>query len=336
MSRTTTLAFLLISVWIVGTESFTRSNGSLNGSSRRNRYSHYPHAVKKSLLQRWAYQQEQEDYFVTDSSHLKPQDRPSLVETLHNPRDGLALTLLSVGFAVSLCNILGNYNKEYIVLEQASIVLGLLSGLAAFAQDATGYKVNTTRVNRKGLANDRYVNLYGGLYSLAVTWLAARAMDTASDSWLIQLDSILPWIAMTIFIGSAVTPALTLFVPSSKAPPLSECELLRGRGLLGIGILGCIFAPECLSFALGSSDWWQRINQLHPSQTIVESSNALFALYATEASMIAHRCGKFGVAPFASIVPAFCAVCLLLAIAPSAAALYYMGNDISFFSFYRE
>ena len=52
--------------------------------------------------------------------------------------------------------------------------------------------------------------------------------------------------------------------------------------------------------------------------------------------MVAHRVGKVGVAPFEQIVPAFVGVCFALAVAPCVAALYWLGGDISFFSFYRE
>ena len=52
--------------------------------------------------------------------------------------------------------------------------------------------------------------------------------------------------------------------------------------------------------------------------------------------MVSHRAGKAGVAPFSRIVHAFVVVCLLLAIVPCVAALHWLGDDISFFSFYRE
>ena len=144
-------------------------------------------------------------------------------------------------------------------------------------------------------------------------------------------------VSLRLFLA-AIVPAITLFNPGNcldEAPPLSETELLRARGLLGIGVLASVFAPDCLAFALGGSDWWDRVSTLHPSQKVLESSTSLFALYANEASMIAHRCGKAGIAPFRVLVPSFAAVCFLLAILPCIAALYWLGNDISFFSFYR-
>ena len=72
------------------------------------------------------------------------------------------------------------------------------------------------------------------------------------------------------------------------------------------------------------------------SQKTLESSTSIFALVATEASMVAHRCGKVGVAPFERIVPVFIVVCGALAVVPCVAALYWLGGDISFFSFYSE
>lgn len=119
-------------------------------------------------------------------------------------------------------------------------------------------------------------------------------------------------------------------------PELSDTELLRCRGLLAIGVLGCIFAPDALSFFLGGQEWWGRVSELHPSQRILESSTSLFALFSVEASMISHRCGKQGVSTYRQIVPAFAVVCLVLAIIPCVCAVYFLGDDVSFFSFYTE
>ena len=144
-------------------------------------------------------------------------------------------------------------------------------------------------------------------------------------------------LAVLVFAYGAVAPVLTLLgLYGSERPELSETETLRATGLVAIGTLGAIFIPDCVAFGLGSSDWWDRVSELHPSQQTLESSTSLFALFATEASMVAHRVGKAGCAPFSTIVPAFVVVCFALAIAPCAAALYWLGGDISFFSFYRD
>ena len=119
-------------------------------------------------------------------------------------------------------------------------------------------------------------------------------------------------------------------------PPLSQTELLRARGLLFIGVLGCIFTPDALSFFLGGQDWWGRVSTAHSSQQLLESSTSLFAIFATESSMISHRVGKLGVAKYSLIVPAFAGVCFVLAVIPCICALNWLGDDVSFFSFYRE
>jgi hypothetical protein len=78
-----------------------------------------------------------DDYLVIDSLHVSDEDRPSLIETLKNPRDGLALLcLVPIAGTVSLCNIFGIYTlgQLYTNLEIASIVLGILSGLVTFLQ----------------------------------------------------------------------------------------------------------------------------------------------------------------------------------------------------------
>jgi hypothetical protein len=46
--------------------------------------------------------------------------------------------------------------------------------------------------------------------------------------------------------------------------------------------------------------------------------------------------GKAGVASYQVIVPLFALICFVLAIVPCVSALYWIGSDVSFFSFYRE
>lgn len=280
---------------------------------------------------------EETNYLVTDSLDLSDDERPSLWDTLANPRDILAVSLLSIGIIVSISNVLGIYDKDlYLPLEAISIVLGMMSGIAAFIQVGTGYNVNFS--GRRGLADDLYINIYSGSYAIAVSWLALRASDVCFES-ITRLDIILPWVAAFIFLLAGVLPAVTLFNPMgilNDKPPLSETELVRTQGLFSIGILACVFAPDCVAFGLGSNQWWDRVAELHPSQRILESSTSLFALYANEASMIGHRCSKSGVAPFRVIVPVGAIMCVVLAVLPCACALHWLGNDISFFSFYRE
>jgi hypothetical protein len=50
--------------------------------------------------------------------------------------------------------------------------------------------------------------------------------------------------------------------------------------------------------------------------------------------MIAHRAAKAGVAPYSLLVPAFALVCVLLAAVPCVAALYWLGDEISFVKLY--
>ena len=283
---------------------------------------------------------DENDYLVLDSLDLPDAERPSFVEAIQNPRDALALLLLvPLGGSVSVCNILGIYSDRYDYLVEASAYLGMLSGMAAFLQIATSYKV--TNHSRRLLVNDSAVNVYAALYALAVSWLALRTGNQCPE-WLADdantFALALPWISTAIFVGSALVPLATLLNPGNSlknTPALTDTELLRARGLLAIGILASVFAPDCLAFGLGGSEWWNRVSILHSSQRTLESSTSLFALFANEASMVAHRCGREGVAPFSVLVPAFAAVCLLLAIFPCIAALHWLGSDVSFFSFYR-
>ena len=271
------------------------------------------------------------DYLVTDSLDLA--ERPSLVAALSNPRDALALALLAVGLRVSVANAVGAYDEAYVDFEVASVGLGAASAAAAAAQIAVGYNIQPAR--RRGIVDDATVTAFAGAYSLAVSWLALRA-SAACPPGLGAFDGVLGPAAVAVFAYGLVAPPLTLLDASGPAPELSATETLRARGLVAIGALGAVFIPDCVAFALGSDAWWDRVAALHASQRTLESSTSLFALFATEASMVAHRAGKAGVAPFEAIVPAFVVVCFVLAVAPCAAALYWLGNDVSFFSFYRD
>jgi len=271
------------------------------------------------------------DYLVTDSFELSEEERPSLIQSMSNPRDILASTLLIVGFGISGMNVVGAYGETYRAFEGAAIFLGFASAIAAAVQINTGYMI--TRRGRIGIADDASVNFYGGVYTAAVSWLAWRASALAPQS-LSNFDPILAPLALLAFGYGIYAPVTTLYKYSNDKKTLSDTELLRVNGLLAIGVLGAVFAPDCVAFGLGSSTWWDRVSLEYPSQQTLESSTSLFALFATEASMVAHRAGKQGVAPFKRIVPSFVGVCFVLAIAPCIAALYWLGSDISYFSYY--
>lgn len=253
--------------------------------------------------------------------------------------------------------------------EELSIGLGFLSVIAVIFQLQTSYLISNRR--RMGLVDDASLTLYAGMYTSAACWLALRT-SSFCPLWLTALDNVLPWLASAIFAYSLAAPAITLFehfsndgnkdsailstkmvIASRFLSPtqqsessetnsiptqLSETELFRIKGLLFIGIIGCVFVPCSLVFAFQGQEWWQRVIELHPKQTYLESSDALYAIFATEASMIATRAAAAGVAPYRKAVPAFGAVCLLLALVPCAFSLWWLGgsDDISFFSFYTE
>lgn len=310
------------------------------------------------------------DYAITDSISLPENQRPSAIECISNPRDMLALSLVVCGFVISYHNIIGDYSQEYQYWQQISILLGFCSLGAAMIQIwITGYEISSRP--RRGVIDDVVMNIYAGLYSGCVSWLALRASDFCPLQ-LHYFDGVMATIASSIFVFSLAAPIITLVennnnddnnnnktqrkknvdgdtslsagmtriarldtslsVPSS----ISETELFRTQGLLAIGVLGCVFVPDCIAFGIGSSDWWNRITTIHPSQKLLESSTALFALYATEASMVATRCANKGLKPYRVMVPIFAIVCFILAIIPCVCSLYWLGDDVSFFSFYRE
>jgi hypothetical protein len=112
------------------------------------------------------------------------------------------------------------------------------------------------------------VNVYAGLYALTISWLALRT-SSFCPSWPMASDSFLPVMAVGFCVLAVLAPAITLFNPGKildHAPPLSGRELLRMRGLLVIGILASVFAPDCFAFASEGRDWWDRVAFLHPSQ----------------------------------------------------------------------
>ena len=311
------------------------------------------------------------DFAITDSANLDDALRPTPLEAISNPRDLLAILLLSCGVAVSVCNISGQYGQAYQLWEQLSVGLGFVSFLAALVQLRTGFEISPRP--RRGVIDDSCMNLYAGLYSAFVSWLALRA-STFCPGWVERLDVVLPWLASLVFAFSLAAPIITLVEnerdlsldaddeksPTSisgtiarlarrstglsaaaadelRIPPaLSDTELFRTKGLLAIGVLGCVFVPDCISFAIGSSTWWDRVTAIHPSQRLLESSTALFALYSTEASMVATRAANKGVAEYRVMVPVFAGVCLALAIIPCACSLFWLREDVSFSSFYRE
>lgn len=272
------------------------------------------------------------DYLITDSADLS--NRPPLTSALANPRDSLALALLAVGGRISLANVFGAYDDTYVDAERLAVGLGAANAVAAVAQLATNYNISPNK--RRGIIDDATVTAFASAYSLAVSWLALRA-SAACPPDLAAYDALCAVLAVLVFAYGAAAPVLTLLgTYGSERPELSDTEQLRATGLVAIGALGAIFIPDCVAFGLGGADWWDRVSAIHPAQQTLESSTSLFALFATEASMVAHRVGKAGCAPFAQIVPAFVVVCFVLAIAPCVGALHWLGGDISFFSFYRD
>ena len=245
------------------------------------------------------------DYLVTDSDGLE--ERPNVLDVLINPRDVLALSLLGFGALISWRNIAGNYDGSYVTLEQWAVLLGAANAVAAGAQVVTGY--NIRRHDRRGIVDDTRVNLMGGAYSLAASWLALRA-SRGRPGWLTipAVDHVMAPLAILVFVYSLAAPVATLVGPDEwfdGAPPLTEIELVRVRGLVAIGVVACVFVPDALAFCIGGEAWWARVTDVYPAQDTLESTTALAALFATEASMIAHRCGKAGCARFRDIVPAF-------------------------------
>ena len=315
----------------------------------------------------------QPDYLITDSKGINAEERPSFLSFLQTPRNLLGLSVVSVGFILTLYNVVGVYNDSYVSWEVLCIGLGLLNAIADFVSvlniDSKSNPTEAVSPNpRLGMADDALIHAYAAFYTTASAWLSFRACKVVS-AWLYQWDPLIGGLSTLIFAFSLVMPTITLMHYHGSVDmndklqsivalvrrkthtmgmetgehqndntrlSLTETELLRVRSLLIIGAIGCVFAPVALSFALGGQEWWFRVTNLHPSQVYLESTTELYGLLATQASMISHRAAKAGVAPLEKIVPLFTLVCFLLAVLPCICSLYWLGDDISFFSFYRE
>ena len=297
------------------------------------------------------------DYLIVDSESLA--HRPSLAAFLHRPRERVALPLMMIATAVSLSNIMGNYGDSYLALQAISVVLGLVNAFVDLQASLPPYDnppaQGVSPNIRSGVVDDALLNVYSGVYTGCVSWLALRT-SLFCPTELPIFDQVLGLPALGIFIFSLAAPSFTLMhhytgllggslqtmvglarqtdPQAMILPPLSDTEIVRTRGLLAIGMIGCIYSPEVISFLTLGQDWWARVGETFPGQPVIESSTALFGIFATQASMISHRAGKAGVASFSFIVPAFAVVCLLLAVLPCVAAFYWLGDDISFVEFY--
>ena len=305
------------------------------------------------------------DFGVTDSLFVPDDIRPTLLETISNPRDAVAIVLLLAGCSVAFHNMCGFYGPSYELSQRVSVALGLMNVVAVLLQLKTAFLISERR--RMGVVDDAALTMYAGTYSAATCWLALRT-STFCPTWLSNFDFILPWVAAGFFGYSLLAPVVTLYEhfksqqEGSAAPvsstivsasrwmatqnndqtivqtTLSDTEVFRTLGLIFIGMLGCVFVPACISFAIRGDDWWQTVIVNHPKQNILESTDSLFALFATEASMIATRAASAGVAPYKKAVPLFAGVCLVLALIPCGCSLIWLGggDDISFFKFYIE
>lgn len=231
---------------------------------------------------------DEEDFLITDSEFAFDGDgkgRPSLkAGVLASPRSILALPLMGLGLTVSAANVAGYYGTEYVSLINASGYLGLLCATATAAQVLTNSNISPNK--RHGMANDRFVNLYAGFYTLSVSLLSLRS-SSLCPSFLeggYFGEGVFCVTSIITFLSGVLFSAYTVLAPGN--PQLTPTERLRGNGLVAVSVLGAVFIPDCLAFLLGSSKWWDDVANIFPNQQILESSTAAFALYANEASMV--------------------------------------------------
>jgi len=128
-------------------------------------------------------------------------------------------------------------------------------------------------------------------------WLASRTSESC-PSWLYSFDHILPIASVGVFVLSLLAPFFTLVGDASAMVTFTRSPvfLFKRMGLAmtttsnrnkdcthqnchrqnyyahgdcwpSIGVLGCVFAPDALSFALGGEEWWDRVYVCAPSIT---------------------------------------------------------------------
>lgn len=310
----------------------------------------------------------EQDYLITDSIHVLPQDRPALSTVLTRPTNLLRGLLLGTGVGISACNVVGNYySGDYVMWQGAALSVALLTALADYQASLPPYKDDapplyhvSPRV-RCGVVDDAVVHVYAAVYTTAAAWLALRA-GPLCPPWLAAGDAVLGLAAAAVFVFSFLAPLWTLVYhynhawralqgplsalvrgarrqgpdvapPPGDPPALTATEILRAQSLLGVGVVGCLFAPIAVKFAIAGPAWWGHVLEVYPEQGLLESSTALFGIFATQASMVAHASAKAGVAPLRGVVPAFAGVCAVLTIIPCACALFWL-DDSTFFAHY--
>ncbi len=142
-----------------------------------------------------------DDYLITDSKHLT--ERPSIFSVINTPRELISLTLVFVGLLISACNVVGKYDDTYVSLESTAITLGFVSTFAYFAEVVSG--ANISKNVRRGIVDDATVTVYAACYTAAVSWLALRTSESCPD-WIIQFDSVLPFMSISVFLFSLIAP----------------------------------------------------------------------------------------------------------------------------------
>ena len=97
------------------------------------------------------------DFSITDSLSVPDHVRPTLVESVSNPREILAITLLVFGgCSVAYHNIFGIYGPSYEMAQQVSIGLGFSNAFAVIFQLQTSFLISK-RV-RMGIMDDATLN----------------------------------------------------------------------------------------------------------------------------------------------------------------------------------
>jgi len=314
------------------------------------------------------------DYLITDSLGL--QQRPSMQSfLLGDAKNVLGVLLTTVGLLLSTRNVFGRFDESYLEFENMSYLLGItvvvldiqliLQMMRRDARDDSngdevGLQETISPNGRCGVIDDATVHVYGATYTAAATWWSLRT-SMSCPSLIGDFDHILGPLSLSIFLFSITAPLLTLIhhytdyqsklvdrilktivglarggVTVDQLPRLSDLEVYRATSLFVIGVIACTYAPGTLTMTLRGQDWWSRVMELHPGQSWIESTTALFGVYATQASMVAHRAGKKGVATYAQIVPAFTLLCLALTIFPTISSVYWLGDQISLVEFYGE
>ena len=252
--------------------------------------------------------------------------RPDLLQSLE-PRDKLTAAFLAHGAVVSGLNIFGVYAfYDYVAVGVAALI-GLTSALWGWIDLVSGRIADD---DRPGFAHERAIMLYTTSYLGGVMWLSLR-FSSLYPAALTPFDALPLLGSIACYVYGLVAPVATMLFLRDELTPT---EQLRMKGMIVSGLVGSVFLLESGALLLNGPQWWERVMELYPAQSVLEPSVTIFAAYAVEAGVFIHRLARRGVITFQQAVPFYGKLVLpLLTLLPMGSLFWYKHDDVSFWNF---